>query len=420
MSGPKTTSYSLTASLLRRMEEEARRRAEQRRRELEAQRYRAVQTAIADHLARLDRVAEAMREAVARYPNEKLNLPQRRLPSPTTADIQHLEAHRNALDALANEQEQILAQELGRVTANAALRQSLQGLLKKTDTGRPRTATEVFAVPTPPQPGTIRSAPLLGKLDLEPGEQTASELMELAERLDGAAPSQAQALETELRYRIQQHNQGKIAARQARAEAAKAQAEAMELFVDLPEPFSTEERAIADHLQRVALGETAFATDLRAAASAWKERAIAQAERNKAAQVLRQSLEDLGYEVEEGFATLFVERGLVHFTRPDWGGYYVRLRTNSAEHYLNFNLVRAAAPLTLEQERRDREAEESWCRQYRPLLQRLAAEGLDTKPLRELPAGTLSLQTLAPDQLVLDTSSRRRQHTPVSQKRSQS
>lgn len=411
MSGPKTASYSLTASLRRQMEEEARRRAEQRRQELEAQRRRAVQTAIADNLARLDRVAESFRDAATRFPNEKLHFSQRLPPHPTTTDIRELEAYQNTLEALAKDQEQILAQELGRVTANAALRESLGGLLKETQTGSPRSAAEVLAGSPLPHPRADRSARLLERLDLAPGEQVSAELRELAGRLDTASPPQVPALETELRYRIQRHNQGKVAARQARAEA-------VELFADLPEPTSAEESAIQDRLRRAALGEVPVEIDLRAAVTAWKERTRTQAERNKAAQVLRESLEDLGYEVEEGFATLFMERGLVHFTRPDWAGYYVRLRTNPTERYLNFNLVRVAAPPTLEQERRDREAEETWCRHYRPLLQRLAAEGLDTQPLRELPAGTLSLQTLAPEQLVLDTSTRRRQQTPASRQRS--
>lgn len=413
MSGPKTASYSLAESLRRRMEEEARRRAEQRRQELEAQRRRAVQTAIADNLARLDRVAEAIRDATTRFPNEILNLSQRRLPHPTTTDIHQLEVYRNALSAMADEQERILAQELGRVTANAALRESLGGLLKETQTGSPRSAAKVLAESPPPHPRADRSARLLERLDLDPGEQASAELRELAEQLDTAVPPQVPALETELRYRIQRHNQGKVAARQARAEAA-------ELFAVLPEPITDEESALVDRLRRAALGEVPFETDLRVAVTAWKGRATAQAERNKAAEVLRESLEDLGYEVEEGFATLFVDRGMVHFTRPDWAGYYVRVRANPTERYLNFNLVRAAAPPTLEQERRDREAEETWCRHYRPLLQRLAAEGLDTQPLRELPAGTLGLQTLAPDQLVLDTSTRRRQQTPTSRQRSKS
>jgi len=125
---------------------------------------------------------------------------------------------------------------------------------------------------------------------------------------------------------------------------------------------------------------------------------------------VRESLQELGYEVEEGFATLFVERGMVHFTRPEWSGYYVRLRANAAEQYLNFNLVRAATGQeTLEQGRRDHEAEERWCQGYRPLLQRLEERGLSTQSIRELAAGSMAVQTLEPGQLGLATAAPGRQ-----------
>lgn len=51
---------------------------------------------------------------------------------------------------------------------------------------------------------------------------------------------------------------------------------------------------------------------------------MAEADR-QAAIVLEQSLRDLGYAIEE---TLFVEGGVAHFQRPEWGDYFVRLRVD--------------------------------------------------------------------------------------------
>ena len=45
--------------------------------------------------------------------------------------------------------------------------------------------------------------------------------------------------------------------------------------------------------------------------------------------IVRQSLKDLGYEVEDVADTLFVEGGVVHFKKAGWGDYMVRMRVDA-------------------------------------------------------------------------------------------
>ena len=146
-----------------------------------------------------------------------------------------------------------------------------------------------------------------------------------------------------------------------------------------------------------ALGQGVLDDTLRAEIQTWQTRANTRTTQEQATEVMRQSLESLGYEVEEGFETLFVSGGLVHARKPGWGDYSVRLRVNPKEQSLNFNLVRTddGTPPTQERRRRDHEMEETWCPDYHRLRERLAEGGLSTQTLRETPAGTLAVQTVS-------------------------
>ena len=111
-----------------------------------------------------------------------------------------------------------------------------------------------------------------------------------------------------------------------------------------------------------------------------------------AAQVLQQSLQDLGYAVEGIDDTLFVDGGVTHFQRSEWGDYFVRLRVDAARQAMNFNVVRSgeAAPCG-----DDKRAEERWCAEHRRLLQTLAARGVKVSVKRMLQAGAAPVQVVA-------------------------
>lgn len=123
-------------------------------------------------------------------------------------------------------------------------------------------------------------------------------------------------------------------------------------------------------------------------------------EQEAAALVLEQSLRDLGYEVEAISHTLFSEGGVVHFQRPGWEDYHIRMRLSAGERTLNFNVVRPRGMEESEQRKRlDFIAEERWCSEFPRLMQTLAARGIEFKVLRQLGAGELPVQAVDPASL---------------------
>jgi hypothetical protein len=139
---------------------------------------------------------------------------------------------------------------------------------------------------------------------------------------------------------------------------------------------------------------------LRDAAQAFLDTAAADRqalEQQAAAEVLGESLRDLGYEVQDIEATLFVDGGTVHFRREGWESYFVRLRVDTRERTVNFNVVRATGREdSAEQRRLDALAEDRWCAEFPRLMETLAARGLALNVTRRLDAGAVPVQQVDP------------------------
>ena len=127
--------------------------------------------------------------------------------------------------------------------------------------------------------------------------------------------------------------------------------------------------------------------DARAAAAEQLQRQEA------AAVVLEQSLRDLGYAVEAIEETLFIEGGVAHFQKPGWGDYFVRLRVDPKRNAMNFNVVRAG---TVGEDRKgeDMLAEERWCGEFPQLFDTLEARGIPITVTRLLQAGEVPVQVV--------------------------
>ena len=116
--------------------------------------------------------------------------------------------------------------------------------------------------------------------------------------------------------------------------------------------------------------------------------------------VVEQSLQDLGYQVEDIESTLFVEGGVAHFRKNHWGDYMVRMRVEEGGGSLNFNVVRAVdAHDAAEPSVQDHLAEDRWCAEFPALLKALAARGVHLEVTRRLEAGELPVQRVARDRL---------------------
>jgi hypothetical protein len=165
-------------------------------------------------------------------------------------------------------------------------------------------------------------------------------------------------------------------------------------------------RDLRTRLQAVAAGRSPLDATTREAAkrsAARIESALREQETRLAAQVLEQSLRDLGYQVEAVSETLFAEGGMLHFQRSGWGAYQVRLRVNADEKRFNFNVVRArregAAGDADQQKRQDFIAEERWCAEFPRLLASLNACGMPLGVTRLLAAGELPVQEVDAERL---------------------
>lgn len=158
---------------------------------------------------------------------------------------------------------------------------------------------------------------------------------------------------------------------------------------------------LAQELQDTPPGQRAelLATELRGQvqqlAEAQQQRELHEAQ----ALVLEQSLRDLGYQVEPVTHTLFVQGGVVHFRRSDWGAYMVRLRVAGQGASFNFNVVRAVQQGQQERSVLDHLAEDRWCAEFPTLLKTLEARGMHLEVTRRLQAGEVPVQCVPGAQL---------------------
>lgn len=162
-------------------------------------------------------------------------------------------------------------------------------------------------------------------------------------------------------------------------------------------------RALAEELAHTRHAERAelLANELRRQIQLELEQAQQRQLLEAQAIVLEQSLHDLGYQVEPIGETLFVEGGVVHFSRAGWGDHQVRLRVAAGGQGANFNVVRAIDADNREQERSvlDHLAEDRWCAEFPALLHALAQRGLRMNVTRRLAAGELPVQLVNRDLL---------------------
>jgi len=233
------------------------------------------------------------------------------------------------------------------------------------------------------------AARVLARLPHPPGAALPANLEALAKEIV-LAPTveRADALATQLRLAVQDAREAQDA---QRAETADAKRLLEALPEDAPAPLL---RA----LEHVAAGAARLDATLRKAAQGVLDESAADrehAEQAAAAHVLQESLRDLGYEVEDIEATLFVDGGTVHFRRAGWESYFVRMRLDPHAHSFNFNVVRArGAEENAERRRQDTLAEDRWCAEFPKLLQTLAARGLMLDVTRRLDAGAVPVQVV--------------------------
>ncbi len=377
--------------LLAREHEQA--RARRGRQEARLERIAVIRKRASLQGARLARLRSLAQALAASAPEVAARIPASMPATPAGDDDAEWTAFLGALDAAVRDLETLLAEAGGRLgerlrasAVTAARAPSIDDVLS------------AYALQRELQPGLdaaqteqlrATAARVLGRLALPDGAVLPAELELLACEIV-LAPSldRAEALALELRRAV--HRQREAAAMQD-AEAGEARELLLALGDDAPAPLLRALEAVAAKVERLDAPLRASAQEGLAALGA----ARAQREQEVAAMVLEQSLRDLGYEVEEIESTLFAAGGTVHFRRPGWESYFVRLRVDPREQTVNFNVVRARGDEeTAERRRLDALAEDRWCAEFPRLMRTLEARGLRLDVRRRLGAGEVPVQVV--------------------------
>lgn len=178
--------------------------------------------------------------------------------------------------------------------------------------------------------------------------------------------------------------------------------------------------ALARELDACLPGEraTLLATELRLRVQRHAEAVQALAVREATGALVKSTLKELGYQVEEVPETLFVTGGVMHFRRPGWGNYQVRMRADAQQAQVNFNVVRAIDSPQEEASELDHLAEDRWCAEFPTLLKALEAQGLKLQVTRRLEAGEVPVQQVRREELpqFADEDIGRRQDAPRQRK----
>ncbi|MDR2625205.1 MAG: hypothetical protein LBC37_02625 [Zoogloeaceae bacterium] len=403
MSGPKTGEVILVRGVLLRAA-----RAAQRQR-----RQQGAITARAEQRTDLRQTAEALSARCARLAGllrEDAALPD----APKETDLSDWAAHVRQLEALCADRE---ARLLARAKVSVAEDRARTALAAADDAQDAEGIMTLYLEARRAKQDEAASASwqawveaTLARLAVLPGGEEKDNALpahlEVLARMVIAAktPARAELLADELRREIQLHRQARA---QAAADSAQA-AEWLETLTALEDLDNAGDEDLRLALQAVISGRSPLDAPMRkrvGAHIAALEADTRAREIKAAAVVLAQSLQDLGYRVEDVRETLFAEGGMVHFQRPGWGGHYVRLRVNAKDRSLNFNVVRATAEAanskdaSSEQQRQDFMAEERWCAEFPRLMATLAARGMEMNLTRHLPAGELPVQEVAAERL---------------------
>ena len=162
--------------------------------------------------------------------------------------------------------------------------------------------------------------------------------------------------------------------------------------------------ALAEELQQLHGSDASqrarmLATELRRAVQLHQESLERARLQQATAAIVGQTLQDLGYQVDGVGHTLFVEGGVAHFRRADWGDYMVRMRVDAHGSSVNFNVVRAVEEGQNERSVLDHLAEDRWCAEFPTLLKALEVRGVQLQVTRRLQAGELPVQMVARERL---------------------
>lgn len=404
MSGPKTSHYSIRAA--RRQEQERRRAEERKKREELAARFAAAEEKRSELEKRAGRLSMAVGELRGRFPAEKIDISVPDCDGPQTEDPGRLEGFVRSLEGDLMKAETTLRNAGEQAKANEEFRSATRNAAELSE-GSASTAEEAmrrFVESRAAKPSgssmTDRRAEIdriLGRQGLGNWREATPKLESLVmEALSVESENRFSALTTEIRLQVQEMNR--------REEGRKASAEKAKALLDfLESEIPSGEEPLKQRLELVRVGAIPFSDDFEKIARSAVAKAEAAATASihaSAADIVKETLADLGYDVAPIEETLFAKGGKVYFRKAGWKDYCVRLTVRPDESKINFNVVRIAGQESSSREA-DIEAENAWCSGYQQFVDTLAARGLDTELTRHLPVGAVPVQAVGSDEISL-------------------
>jgi hypothetical protein len=224
---------------------------------------------------------------------------------------------------------------------------------------------------------------VLARLDLGAGADVVRQLEKWAtQALAAPSPAAARLLLDDLRYSVEKANR-EVTTRRTR-------------LADLAARMRSYTGPHVDD----ALGLIAAAADdpdpdwpgLGAAVTSAIERTRAEAVRDYTLWAVRDSLQEIGCEVQEGFDVLLAREGMAHVTREGWEDLAVRVRSRPEENTAHFNMV---APRDGSAEI-EPSVEEQWCTAFDQLLPALAERGIEVHVEERSEPGEAQAQQIEP------------------------
>jgi hypothetical protein len=143
--------------------------------------------------------------------------------------------------------------------------------------------------------------------------------------------------------------------------------------------------ALRTALADVVAGQRALDPELREEAMAACEQVRAERENSYVRDALTRGLEQLGYDVDQGFDTFTAQGARLRLSRDQWPEHAVSVVVDGER--VRTMVVRTESGEGDDAERLDAEREEQWCADFEDLRDQLAGDGLHLDVHRLVPAG---------------------------------
>ena len=184
-------------------------------------------------------------------------------------------------------------------------------------------------------------------------------------------------------------------------------------------------KRVVVEIAQIEQGKASLTPDFVAHAERVSASARAHADRAYAAEVMREEIERLGYEVGEKFEALVIKGGKTLVHKPDSGEYGVVVEVSGAEvHAEPVRIGESAAERSAQGQRRDQAFERACCKDFEQARAAMETRGVVGRVARRIPVGSRPIQVVGGDQVEASRErrrageTRRRQQTRARHQRS--